>query len=64
MILGDPRRAKKGGKLSGDDALQSVFLVASPAYVFLRFKQKPGRNSMKAGLDIDAWNEIAAEQVL
>lgn len=64
MILGNPRRAKKGGKLSGADALQSVFLVASPADVFLRFKQKPGRNSMKTGLDMDAWNETAAEQVL
>lgn len=64
MILGKPRRQKKGGKLSGADALQSVFLVASPADVFLRFKQKPGRNPMKVGLNGDAWNETAAEQVL
>ncbi|CAL2032757.1 unnamed protein product [Caenorhabditis brenneri] len=64
MILGNPKHEKKGGKLTKADALQSVFLVASPADVFLRFKQKPGRNPMKTGLDMDAWNETAAEQVL
>ncbi|CAP23390.2 Protein CBG03294 [Caenorhabditis briggsae] len=64
MILGNPRHTKRGGKLTSADALQSVFLVASPADVFLRFKQKQGRNPPKSGLDQEAWNETAAEQVL
>ncbi|CAI2342206.1 unnamed protein product [Caenorhabditis sp. 36 PRJEB53466] len=64
MILGKPRRVKKGGKLTGADALQSVFLVASPADVHLRFQQKQGRKPMKDGLDMEKWNVTAAEQVL
>ncbi|EFO85708.1 CRE-PTC-1 protein [Caenorhabditis remanei] len=64
MILGNPRREKTPGNLTGADALQSVFLVASPDDVFLRFQQKPGRKPMKPGLDYSIWNKTAAEKVL
>lgn len=40
MILGGVKRQGKGADMQSADALQSVFLVASPNDVYLRFKQK------------------------
>ncbi|CAB3404256.1 unnamed protein product [Caenorhabditis bovis] len=64
MILGGARREKKNGPLISADALQSVFLVASPGDIYLRFKPKPGRNPIKKNLNISEWNEEMAAEVL
>ncbi|CAD6192019.1 unnamed protein product [Caenorhabditis auriculariae] len=63
MILGGAAREKRGGPLVSAAALQSVFLVASPQDVFLRFKTKPGRNPAKANLK-EEWTEKMAEEVI
>lgn len=40
MILGGAKRSSLGGPLAHADALQSVFLVASPNDVYLRYKDR------------------------
>ncbi|CAJ0951468.1 unnamed protein product, partial [Mesorhabditis belari] len=64
MILGGARRPKAMSSLESADALQSVFLVASPNDVYLRFKAKPGRSVMKQGLNESNWNPEVAEKVI
>lgn len=46
MILGGVKRSAKGATMESADALQSVFLVASPNDVFLRFKHKVSWGAM------------------
>ncbi|VDL87639.1 unnamed protein product [Nippostrongylus brasiliensis] len=49
------------GKLSSAEALQSVFLVASPFDVFIRFKEKKDTHP---NLDLSTWNPGWAENVV
>ncbi|KAK6034567.1 hypothetical protein COOONC_27927 [Cooperia oncophora] len=64
MILGGVKRSAKGATMESADALQSVFLVASPNDVYLRFKQKGNRLPAKLELDQSKWNEKMAEEVI
>ncbi|CAI5442115.1 unnamed protein product [Caenorhabditis angaria] len=64
MILGGAKRDEQTRQLKTADALQSVFLVASPNDIYLRFKQKPGKSPLKKGLNMTEWNEKMAEAVL
>ncbi|WKX98089.1 hypothetical protein Q1695_013633 [Nippostrongylus brasiliensis] len=64
MILGGVKRQEKGAAMTSADALQSVFLVASPNDVFLRFKQKGSRAPAKPGLNQSSWNEELAKEVI
>ncbi|CAJ0585861.1 unnamed protein product, partial [Mesorhabditis spiculigera] len=62
MILGGARRSTPNGPLDSADALQSVFLVASPNDVYLRFKPKAGRKAVKPGFNESNWSpELAAK---
>lgn len=45
------------------EALQSVFLVASPNDVYLRFKD-PMKANMKPGLNLSEWNITSAENII
>uniref|UniRef100_A0A7I4Y6A8 SSD domain-containing protein n=1 Tax=Haemonchus contortus TaxID=6289 RepID=A0A7I4Y6A8_HAECO len=64
MILGGVKRSAKGAAMESADALQSVFLVASPNDVYLRYKQKGNRPSAKPELDQLIWSEKFAEEVI
>lgn len=64
MILGGAKSLAKEEDLTTADALQSVFLVASPNDVYLRFKQKEGRTSQKPGLNTSSWDAQVAQQVI
>ncbi|CAJ0604808.1 unnamed protein product [Cylicocyclus nassatus] len=64
MILGGVKRPSKGADMQSADALQSVFLVASPNDVYLRFKQKGNRPLAKPELDQSQWTEKFAEEVI
>ncbi|KJH48046.1 patched family protein [Dictyocaulus viviparus] len=64
MILGGVKREGMGKKMKSAEALQSVFLVASPNDVFLRYKKEGGRTTAKMGLDQLNWSEQLAEEVI
>ncbi|KAL6736791.1 hypothetical protein Aduo_007103 [Ancylostoma duodenale] len=64
MILGGVKRHGRGVDMQSADALQSVFLVASPNDVFLRFKQKGNLPMAKPDLDQTKWNEKLAQEVI
>ncbi|VDP51202.1 unnamed protein product [Heligmosomoides polygyrus] len=64
MILGGVKRSAKGATMESADALQSVFLVASPNDVFLRFKHKANRPQSKPDLDQAVWSEELAKEVI
>ncbi|PIO65171.1 patched family protein, partial [Teladorsagia circumcincta] len=64
MILGGVKRSAKGAAMESADALQSVFLVASPNDVYLRFKQKGNRPLAKPELDQSIWSEKFAEELV
>ncbi|WKX95323.1 hypothetical protein Q1695_012069 [Nippostrongylus brasiliensis] len=59
LIIGGIHRDH--GKLSSAEALQSVFLVASPFDVFIRFKEKKDTHP---NLDLSTWNPGWAENVV
>uniref|UniRef100_A0A1I7XEC2 SSD domain-containing protein n=1 Tax=Heterorhabditis bacteriophora TaxID=37862 RepID=A0A1I7XEC2_HETBA len=59
LIIGGIER--RGKKLQSAEALQSVFLVASPFDVFLRFKKK---GDIHPNLDTHQWNPAWAEEVI
>ncbi|KAK6738691.1 hypothetical protein RB195_020666 [Necator americanus] len=59
LIIGGVKR--EGGMLKSAEALQSVFLVASPFDVFLRFKEKKDSHP---NLDTAMWNPGWAEDVV
>uniref|UniRef100_F1KQC5 Protein patched 1 n=1 Tax=Ascaris suum TaxID=6253 RepID=F1KQC5_ASCSU len=61
LIIGGARQADK--KLKSAEAFQSVFLVASPNDVFLRFKDGERRH-LKPNLDANLWNVTVAEEVI
>ncbi|KAJ1350924.1 hypothetical protein KIN20_006844, partial [Parelaphostrongylus tenuis] len=64
MILGGVKRSAKGTRMESAEALQSVFLVASPNDVFLRYKQKSNGTALKPELDQSIWSEQLAKQVI
>lgn len=64
MILGGVKRSAKGMRMESAEALQSVFLVASPNDVFLRYKQKSNSTAQKPELDQSIWSEQLAKQVI
>lgn len=60
LIIGGVKR--EGAQLASAEALQSVFLVASPFDVFIRYKEpKP---EVKPLLDTASWSPGKAEQVI
>ncbi|PIO64228.1 patched family protein, partial [Teladorsagia circumcincta] len=59
LIIGGIKRSS--GKLSSAEALQSVFLVASPFDVFIRFKEK---KETHPNLDVNTWNPGWASDVV
>ncbi|XGW07497.1 hypothetical protein V3C99_010569 [Haemonchus contortus] len=59
LIIGGIKRSS--GKLRSAEALQSVFLVASPFDVFIRFKEKKDTHP---NLDTASWNPGWAEHVV
>ncbi|GMT37320.1 hypothetical protein PFISCL1PPCAC_28617 [Pristionchus fissidentatus] len=63
MILGNARRNASTGALQAASALQSVFLVASPNDVYLRFKTSASLIS-KPELANANWTTTAAEEVI
>ncbi|KHJ88411.1 hypothetical protein OESDEN_11796 [Oesophagostomum dentatum] len=60
LIIGGIKR--EGGKLKSAEALQSVFLVASPFDVFLRYKGE--KKETHPNLDTSLWNPRWAEDVV
>ncbi|CAI4220957.1 unnamed protein product [Auanema sp. JU1783] len=69
MILGGTKRSSVDNQLNFADALQSVFLVASPNDVFLRFKDRINmteaqKKSFKTARDLPVWNEEIAAEVI
>lgn len=59
LIIGGIQR--KSGMLSSAEALQSVFLVASPFDVFVRFKEKKDTHP---NLDVASWNPGWAQNIV
>ncbi|VDM61959.1 unnamed protein product [Angiostrongylus costaricensis] len=64
MILGGVKRSANGMRMESAEALQSVFLVASPNDVFLRYKQKSDSTAPKPELEQSTWSEQLAKEVI